>query len=153
MKFKVKLKIKPSAKIVKRLGLDESGDAQAFHTQNVLRRIVKYMPYREGNLIKLTQVQTDIRKPEIVTEAPQAEYLFHGEKMIDPKIGASGFLTPEGWRSRAGVVKVRSGKPLEYFDGKNKKAGPYWDKALTAAEGKAMAADLQRYLDKKSSKK
>lgn len=153
MKFKVKLKIKPVDQIIKRLGLDESGDVQAFHTQNVLRRIVKYMPKREGNLIRLTQIQTDIRKPEIITEAPQAKYLFQGEKMIDPKINAAGFLTPEGWRSRANSVKVRTGQPLKYFKGKNKNAGPHWDKALSAAEGEAMAADLQRYIDRKAGKK
>jgi hypothetical protein len=54
----------------KEKGLTAGGDVQRFHTNNVLRRIVKYMPYRSGATIKLTQAQTDINKPEIVTDTP-----------------------------------------------------------------------------------
>lgn len=139
------LTMKDANQIIRDKGLAPDGDVQAFHTQNVLRRIVKYMPFLSGVLIKLTQIQTDVRKPEIITDAPQAEYLFEGKKMIDPKINASGFLTPEGWRSRRGSVKVLTGEPLQYTKTKNPMAGPHWDRVLSAAEGKAMAADLQRY--------
>ena len=143
------LTMKEADQIIKDKGLAPDGDVQAFHTQNVLRRIVKYMPFLSGVLIKITQIQTDVRKPEIVTDAPQAEYLFEGKKMVDPKINASGFMTPEGWRSRRGCVKVLTGTPLEYTKTKNPMAGPHWNEALSAAEGKAMAADLQRYLARK----
>lgn len=145
----VTLEMKDVNQIVKDKGLDEGGDAQSFHTQNVLRRIKRYMPFVTGVTYKVTVLQTDIRTPEIVTDAPYAEYLFEGKKMIDPKINASGFMTPEGWRSRKGSVKVLTGTPLEYTKTKNKLAGPRWDRALSAAEGKAMAADLQRYQDRK----
>lgn len=143
------LTMKDANQIIKDKGLAPGGDAQAFHTQNVLRRIKKYMPFLSGALYKITQIQTDIRKPEIVTEAPQAEYLFEGKKMVDPKINAAGFMTPEGWRSRRGCVKVLTGTPLEYTKTKNPMAGPHWDKALSAAEGRAMAEDLQRYQARK----
>ena len=96
-----------------------------FHTQNVLRRIKKFMPYRSGAMYKVTVTQTDIRKPEIVTETPGARYLFRGKVMID----------------------------LQFSKGKNPQAGPRWDKALSANEGKAMAADLQRFIDKRSGAK
>lgn len=154
MKGKITVKMNPTSQIIKRLGLDPSGDVQKFHTANVLRRIKRYMPARPGSGItyKLTVAQTDINKPEIVTETPYAEYLFRGEKMIDPKINASGFMTPDGWRSRSNCVKVRTGKPLRYTKKPNPRAGPRWDKALSAAEGKAMAADLQRYIDRKAGK-
>lgn len=133
-------------KILQDKGLDPAGDAQKFHTANVLRRIKRYMPFVSGMTYKVTVVQTDINRPEIVTDTPYAKYLFYGKKMIDPKINASGFLTPEGWRSRRGSVKVLTGEPLQYTKTKNPMAGPHWDQALSAAEGKAMAADLQRYL-------
>lgn len=138
-----------ASQVIRDKGLASDGDVQAFHTQNVLRRIVKYMPYLSGEMIKLTQIQTDIRRPEIVTDAPQSEYLFEGKKMIDPKINASGFMTPEGWRSRLGSVKVLTGEPLQYTKTKNPMAGPHWDEALSAAEDKAMAADLQSYIARK----
>ena len=70
------LTMKDANQIIKDKGLAPDGDAQAFHTQNVLRRIKKYMPFVSGSLYKMTQIQTDIRKPEIVTDAPQAQYLF-----------------------------------------------------------------------------
>ena len=120
-----------------------------FHTQNVLRRIKKYMPFRTGVTYKVTAAQTDIRKPQIVTDTPYAKYLFHGKVMIDPKINAAGFMTPEGWRSRKGSVKVRTSRNLVYNKTKNPMAGPRWDIAVSVHEGKAMAADLQRYIARK----
>lgn len=143
------LTMKDANQIIKDKGLAPDGDAQAFHTQNVLRRIKKYMPFVSGSLYKMTQIQTDIRKPEIVTDAPQAQYLFYGKVMVDPKLRVAGFMTPEGWRSRKGVVKVLTGRDLEYTKTKNPMAGPRWDRALSAAEGRAMAEDLQRYMDRR----
>lgn len=150
--MKVKLHLPSAAQIIHAKGLAADGAVQMFHTQNVLRRIKKFMPYRsEGHpFYKITVAQTDIRKPEIVTDTPYAKYLFHGKVMIDPKINAAGFMTPEGWRSRKKCVKVLTNRDLQFFKGKNPQAGPRWDKALSANEGKAMAADLQRFIDKRS---
>jgi hypothetical protein len=148
--MKVKLELPEASKIVRSKGLAADGDVQAFHTQNVLRRIKRYMPFRSGATYKITVNQTDIRKPEIVTDTPYAKYLFRGKIMIDPQTGVAGFLTSEGWRSRKGCVKVRTGRNLQFFRGKNPHAGPRWDRALSANEGKALAADLQRYIDRRN---
>ena len=135
--------------IIRNKGLHEAGDVQQFHTANVLRRIPRYMPYRSGMTIKVTIAQTNIRKPEIITDTPYAKMLFRGKVMVDPKTNAAGFLTPVGWRSRKGCVKVRTERNLKYHKGKNRRAGPRWDRALSAAEGRAMAADLQRYINRR----
>ena len=148
--MKVKLHLPSAAQIVRSKGLAADGAVQMFHTQNVLRRIKKFMPFRSGAMYKITVAQTDIRKPEIVTETPGARYLFRGKVMVDPKLGVAGFMTPEGWRSRKGCFKVLTNRDLQFFKGKNPQAGPRWDKALSANEGKAMAADLQRFIDKRS---
>ena len=148
--MRVKLDLPDASKIVRSKGLEADGTVQQFHTQNVLRRIKRYMPFRSGATYKITVVQTDIRKPEIVTDTPYAKYLFHGKVMIDPKLGIAGFMTPEGWRSRKGCVKVLTDRDLKYFRGKNPQAGPRWDRALSANEGKAMAADLQNFIDRRS---
>ena len=148
--MKVKLQLPSAAKIIRSKGLGADGAVQMFHTQNVLRRIKKYMPFRTGAMYKITVAQTDIRKPEIVTDTPGANYLFRGKVMVDPKLGIAGFMTPEGWRSRKGCVKVLTDRDLEFFRGKNPQAGARWDKALSANEGKAMEADLQRYIDRRS---
>ena len=148
--MKVKLQLPSAAKIIRSKGLGADGAAQMSHTQNVLRRIKKYMPFRFGAMYKITVAQTDIRKPEIVTDTPGANYLFRGKVMVDPKINAAGFMTPEGWRSRKGCVKVLTDRDLEFFRGKNPQAGARWDRALSANEGKAMEADLQRFIDRRS---
>ena len=147
--------MKPVRDIIRAKGLDPSGAVQAFHTQNVLRRIKKYMPARPGSgeTYKLTVMQTDIRDPQIITAAPHAEYIFYGEKMVDPRNNAAGFMTPEGWRSRKGCVKVRTGQKLEYCDKKHPRAGARWDKAVSENDGKAMTEELQRYIRYLSSKK
>ena len=147
--MKVKLQLPTAAQLIRAKGLAHDGDVQRFHTQNVLKRIKRYMPYVSGATYKITVAQTDINKPEIVTNTPHAKYLFGGKKMIDPKINASGFLTPEGWRSRRGSVKVLTAENLKYNKTKNPAAGPRWDRALVAAEGKALVADLQSYIDRR----
>ena len=129
--MKAKLKMNPVSQIIRDHGLNKSGDVQKFHTQNVLRRIQKYMPYRTGATIKLTIAQTDINKPEIVTDTPYAKYLFYGYAM-------------EGK-----APKRVTDRPLNYTKTKNPQAGPRWDRVLVAAEGNALAADLQRYIKRK----
>ena len=150
--MKVDLKLPTVAQIIRSKGLAADGAVQMFHTQNVLRRIKKFMPYRSRGhpFYKITVAQTDIRKPEIVTDTPYAKYLFRGKVMIDPETDVAGFMTPEGWRSRKGCTKVLTDRDLQFFKGKNPQAGARWDRALSAAEGKAMAADLQRFIDKRS---
>ena len=144
----VVLTMKDANTIIKNKGMAPNGNVQAFHTQNVLRRIKKYMPFVTGVLYKLTQLQTNIMRPEIITDAPQAKYLFYGKKMVDPKTNAAGFMTPEGWRSRRGVPKVLTNIDLKYNQKKNPAAGPRWDRTLSAAEGAAMAKDLERYIQR-----
>lgn len=129
--MKAKLKMNPVSQIIRDHGLNKSGDVQKFHTQNVSRRIQKYMPYRTGATIKLMIAQTDINKPEIVTDTPYAKYLFYGYAM-------------EGK-----APKRVTDRPLNYTKTKNPQAGPRWDRALVAAEGNALAADLRRYIKRK----
>ena len=122
--FEGKIDLPRAEQLLESKGLGLNGPVQQFHTKNVLRRIQKYMPYRTGATIKLTVAQTDPRVPEIVTEEPQAVYLYNGVS--------------------------RSGKPLNYTRTKNPLAGGHWDRALVAAEGDALAADLERYIGKRS---
>ena len=136
--------------ILRDKGLDPAGSAQAFHTQNVLRRIIKYMPFRSGMTVKVTIAQTNIRKPEIVTNTPYAQYLYHGKRMVNSQTGKGpGYVPGVGFRYRKGTTLKATGEPLHYTKTKNPLAGPYWDRALSKAEGKALAADLQRYLNRK----
>lgn len=147
--MKVKVYLPTGKQLIRKKGLDASGHAQMFHTKNVLGRIKRYMPFDTGETYKITVAQTNIAKPEIVTDVPYGKYLFYGKVMIDPKLGVAGFMTPEGWRSRKGSTKVLTGRDLQYTRTKNPQAGPHWDRTLSACEGRAMAADLQRYMNRR----
>ena len=117
--------------LLKDKGVDTAGDAQQFHTQNVLRRIKKYMPHLTGATYKITAIQTNIRQPEIITDVPYGKYLFYGNAMAG--------------KAPKRVIPKR----LVYTKTKNPLAGPRWDRALSAAEGAVMARELQNYIRRK----
>ena len=151
---KITVDMKPVNQILKAKGLTAGGDVQKFHTANVLRRIQKYMPYRTGATIKTMIAQTDINDPLLVLDVPHGRFLYHGKLMVDPVTGAAGFLDKNGeWKSWKGRPKVVSERPITYTKTKNPLAGPYWDRALRAAEMPAMQADLQRYVNRKAGKR
>lgn len=128
---KVDLKMNDINRILRDKGLSSNGSVQSFHTNNVMRRMVKFMPFRTGATIKLTILGTDINKPQIVTDTPYAKYLYYGRVM-------------EGE-----APKKATERPLNYSHGKNPQAGPYWDRRLVAAEGRVIAAELQRYINRR----
>lgn len=132
---KITVDMAPVNQILRAKGLTAGGDVQRFHTANVLRRIQKYMPYRTGTTIKTMIAQTDINDPRIVLDVPHGRYIYHGKAM-------------EGK-----PPKVVTDRPLNYTKTKNPLAGPYWDRALKAAEMPAMQADLQRYVNRKAGKR
>lgn len=149
--MKVTVKIKSAGQVLAQRGLQPGGSAQAFHTQNVMRRIQKYMPFKTGSLIKLMQIQSpDMTKPYIVIDAPQARYLYYGKLMVDPITRKGAFYNPDTDRfwSRPGVSKVLTDTPLNYNTAKNPLAGPFWDRRLKGAEGEVMTAELQAYINR-----
>ena len=127
--------------IKKDKGLDPGGDVQIFHTQNVLHRILRYMPYDSGMTIKVTIAQTNVRRPLIITNTPYARFLYHGKLMVSDVTGSP-------W-ARKGETKHVVDTPLVYTHTRNAEAGPYWDRALIAAEGAKLVSDLQKYLRRK----
>lgn len=149
---RITVDVAPVRSIMDRLGVTVRGDVQKFHTANVRRRIQRYMPYRAGATIKLMVIQSPADEPFIHVDVPYARMLYHGKVMVDPVTHAAGFLTANGWRSRKGVPKVVSDRDIEYTKTHNERAGPYWDRALMAAEGAQMQAELQAYVDRRAGK-
>ncbi len=150
----VKIYLPTAQKLVQSKGLGNNGAVQMFHTQNVLRRIKRYMPFRTGATYKITMIQTDIRKPEIVTDVPYARYLYYGKAMVDSVTGKGPvFIKGVGYRYRKGATLRPTERNLVYTKTKNPDAGPYWDRTLVAREGAALTADLQRFLNRRSTGK
>lgn len=154
--MKIKLYLASANQIIRNKGFAEDGHVQVFHTKNVLGRIKWYMPNSGSNssaTYKITVAQTDIRKPEIVTDVPYGKYLFYGKKMVNAKTGKGPALIPGvGYRYKKGTILKPTDSPLDYTRTKNPQAGPHWDRTLVNREGRAITADLQRYIDRRSGK-
>ena len=129
---KVVAKMLTPEQIIKLKGLDRGGDVQKFHTNNVARRMIKYMPYRSGTLMKIMLLGTGYDK--IKVDAPYAKYQYYGKVMVGKP------------------PKTVTGRSLNYDKTKNPQAGPYWDRRMMAAEGKQVAAEVQAYVDRKAGK-
>lgn len=147
MSTTVQMDMQPIRAILAKKGISPTGAVQAQLTNIVNRRITRYMPFRSGALA--TKLKRVISPTEIQVQGPYANYQYHGKVMVDPKTGAAGFLTPEGWRSRRGVSKVLTDRNLEYDTTKNPMAGPYWDRRLIFAEGRAIVSELQAFVDRR----
>lgn len=148
--MKVKVVLPKASKIVRDKGLEKDGDVQMFHTQNVLRRIKRYMPFDSGATYKLTVLQTDIKKPFIVTDVPYGKYLYHGKVMVNSQTGKGPANIPGvGLRYRKGTILKATNRDLEFTKTKNPMAGPFWDRTLVACEGLALANDLQKFINRR----
>lgn len=130
---KITVNMRPVNEILKVKGLTENGDVQRFHTQNVLRRIVKYMPYRSGVTIKKTIAQST--STEIRTMTPYAAYIHFGKVMVGPP------------------PKRVTDRNLEYTKTKNPQAGPFWGRRLAEAESDVMLRELKNYVQRRGSEK
>lgn len=146
--MKVKVTIPSAAKLVKKKGLGKSGYVQRYFTHSINSRIGKYMPYRTGALsTKLKYIKgTD----EIVVLAPYAKHQYYGKVMVNSKTGKGpAFIPGVGYRYRLGTTLKATERNLQYDKTKNPRAGPFWDRALIASEGKAIKADLQLYIGRR----
>ncbi|MBQ3045135.1 MAG: hypothetical protein IJD49_04200 [Clostridia bacterium] len=129
---KAYLELNSVDQILKDKGLTADGSVQAFHTNNVMRRMYRYMPRLTAATVKVMIAQTDINKPYIILDVPFGKYIYHGKVMTGP------------------APKTVTDTPLNYTKTQNPRAGPYWDRALSAAEGAAMVRDLQNYINRKN---
>lgn len=133
MSTKIHVKMKPVSTIVNRLGLGKDGDVQRFVTNTINRRITRYMPYRSSALsTKLKHVKSPT---EIEVLGPYARYQYFGKVMVGQP------------------PKMLTNQPLNYDKTKNPLVSPFWDRRLMAAEGKRIAAEVQRYVDRKAGKR
>lgn len=132
MSTRVIVDMRPVNTIITRLGLDRDGDVQLFLTNNINKRITRYMPYRTGVLATKSKY---IKSPtEIEVLGPYARYQYYGKVMEGP--------APKSVTERD-LVYTKTEHPL---------AGPFWDRELVAAEGKQITGEIQRYVDRKAGK-
>lgn len=139
MKVTVKMDLPGAAKVVQDLGLDAKGDVQRFHTNNVMRRIQRFMPYKSGAYIKGMIAATNINEPEIVIPGPHSRFLYHGKVMVSDVTGSP-------WARKGETKHVVGDWDINYNREKNPDAGPYYDREMVAAEGPALVEDIKQYM-------
>lgn len=145
MSTKIKLKLAPVSQIIRSHGLDKNGHVQRYWTHLVNKRITRYMPFKSGALsTKLKFVDGT----DIVVSAPYARYQYHGKAMVNSVTGKGPAYIPGiGYRYKKGTILSVTDRNLNYDTTKHPLAGPYWDRALIAAEGNAMIAEMQAYVN------
>lgn len=139
MTTKIAVNLQPVDRIVTRLGIHPSGNVQQQLTMNVNRRITKYMPFRSGALA--TKHKFIKSSTEIEVIAPYARFQYYGMVMVDTQTGSP-------W-AKKGHIKTVTGTPLTYDTTKHPQAGSFWDRRLMAAEGTAIARELQAYVNRR----
>lgn len=110
--------------MLKKRGLEKNGRTQKLFTSECARYMDKYVPMRTG-VLKNTRI---IGENSVTYNTPYARMMYYGKVMVDPKTGAAGFLTANGWRSRKGVKKVVSNREFDYHGAP--KRGKMWDKPM-----------------------
>lgn len=104
--------------ITKKMGIGPTGRVQLYLTNEIRRRMTRYMPYRTGTTAtKLTFVDTPTT---IVVNAPYARKLYYGVS--------------------------DQGKPLNYTKTFNKLAGPFWDRTMMDHERAAISSAVMEYI-------
>ena len=140
----LRIKMSSPGQIIRRVGIDRDGEVQRYYTHCVSNRMTRYMP-AGAQAVLSTKLKFLKSSTEILVLGPYAKYQYFGKVMVDPKIGAAGFLTPEGWRSRKNCIKVRTPRNLVYSKQYNKRAGPFWDRRMIQKERPALEREVCAY--------
>lgn len=122
----VQVHIDDAGKMLRKRGLEPNGRVQKIFTMECARAMDPYVPFRQG-ILKNTRI---IGIDSVTYNTPYARNMYYGKVMVDPKTGAAGFLTAEGWRSRSGVRKVVSNREYQYHGAPMR--GKLWDKRMWA---------------------
>lgn len=141
----IRIVIPSAEELTKRLGIDKTGQAQLFHTTNIYRHMLKYMPMETG---MFSTKQTRVSSPTMITtNAPQAYYLYYGNRMVNSKTGKGpAYIPGVGYRWPRGATLVPTTDPLNYTTTFHPLAGPFWDKRMVSAEGDVIAKELKDYI-------
>ncbi len=139
--------------MLKNTGLDDGGRAQQQLDESFLKYCDDYVPVKNRVLLGSGRNSTTIGSGEIVWNTPYARYQYFGELMVDPETGKGAFFSPtytgenrDGFWSRKGVQKVRSGRKLKYHGGGRR--GRMWGERAWADHQDEIIAEVQSVVDK-----
>lgn len=127
------------------------GDIQRQWSETVFYGSEPYMPKVTGTSINLAIAASVplFADGKLFYPGAYFNYLWNGEKYVDPVTKAAGFLTEDGWKSRKGVAKIPSGEPLNYDQSANPLAGAKWVERAANDHKEEWVQSLQEYIKRK----
>ena len=138
------VKLKPISVIEVRLGIQPGGPVQKHLTETCAKYMDRYVPYRDGNLVKFSIEDNN----KIIYKQPYAHYMYEG-KVMGPNVpvkNEDGIIT--GWFSPI-KPKYYTGKDIQYRKPRGHEfAGPHWDKRMWSAEKNKVLKEVQDYIDR-----
>lgn len=116
----MRVNLPPTRRFVGILGTDELGDVQRYVTEAVARRLPPYLP-KESGVLRASMAIVGPTRIRVTTPYARAQFF--------------------------GVT--RHGEPFRYDTSEGPKVGAHWDRRLATDEGRAIAAEVQRYVRKR----
>lgn len=110
--MKVTVRMSTPDAIAKKRGLGKGGLANIAFANEFLKLCAKRTPMDTGALQSSGRIIEN--GAAVMWPGPYARAMYYGDMWVDPKTGAAGFLTKNGWRSRRGVKKVHSNRKFTY---------------------------------------
>lgn len=146
--YKVEVDVHKANKILKRKGLEDSGPAQRFFTNEVMRLSDRYVPMANG-VLKNSAKMTDDGKG-IIYNTPYARYHWYGKLMVDPLTGKGCFVYTDKTTgnvvkySRPGVQKVLTDRDMKYNEAPLR--GPKWVERCWIDNRRHITKSLKKYV-------
>lgn len=135
------VKMQPTSVIKARLGIEPNGRVQKFFTNTCYKHMDKYVPYRQGDLRK----EVDIESDKIIYNQPYARYQYYGKLMV-MKNGKGAYYNPDyGFWSDKGEKKTLTDRDLVYH---TPGTGDHWDRRMVSAEMQDVVKEVQDYVDR-----
>ena len=133
LKTKIKAKISPTYKLLRKFGLEPGGRVQKAVDKAVMDYSDPYVPMLTGLLSQSVYSATEIGSGKIVYPGPYARYQYYGE-VYGPNIPVfeDGSGVPTRFFSPKGEKKHPTGKPLQYSTEMHPLAGPFWFERMKA---------------------
>lgn len=133
--------IKPVSVIKARLGIEPNGRVQKFFTNTCYKHMDKYVPFRQGDLRKTVDIQTN----SITYMMPYARYQYYGKLMV-MKNGKGAYYSPNyGFWSKKDEKKTLTDIDLVHH---TSGTGPYWDKRMVSADIDDVIKEVQDYVNR-----
>lgn len=125
-------------------GLTAGGRTQIFLTNEAMRLMNPFVPFRENGLRSSARVVDN--GTAIEYQSPYAHYQYMGVLYVDPKYNKGAMFNPSyGYWSRPGINKIKTDRKLKYKGGGL--SGAKWDEKMMNKHGDELVKSVQKFME------